>query len=992
MNDILEANYTYDAFISYRHIPHDKAIAEKLQKLLESYKPPKRGKYKNTNKIKRVFRDESELPTSGDLGTDIKKALSQSAYLIVVCSEETAGSAWCMQEIRYFKQLHNGNNEKILTLLVSGDPKEVFPKELCYETKQIALDDGNVGSQTLEVEPLAANIVAKNTFTSLKKLRGEFLRLAAPILGCGYDDLYRRHQRRFVRNFVIVTAVISVSVLAFSGFSYAQAIRIQSQSKEIIVKTQELQTAYSELTEKNDKLEKSNKKLSEQIQETNKQKNLAEENSLEAEKQTVIAKKNANKAKQQERIAILNQKEAEENLRIATEQKKKVIKEKSLRALEAAEMMIDEGNKVAATSLIMETIKSTSDQSEYFKEKTDYLLAKSTSVKMFEKYAVLQQNGKINGCYVSTDGQFVFTASDDKTVTMYKSHSGEKVKTFIHSAAVMNMWVSDKYIYTVTKDFIITKWDIASNKKIKQMKYPIKNNKNTLILKLINNDHNLFLYYRLCDADKNYVAKIDFESGLDEMLYTLEKYTYSFESSNDGRYFLIERDNKLIINDTINGTQKDISFKNYEIEKMLFNGNKNIIVIAKNMTTNYCDILIYDLKGNFKSKIISNNTLNIAPDEWLVDANISPDEKYLALGWYSGRCSIYNLQNNVFLQNIDANAAALHRINFTGDSKYLILGASLSGKIIKVWKYSNNYFQDYKEVTPPNMDVSGLSLNNNNGIMAISSIDGSTHLYSINQAFNEQIVEMDISELYNSYSNSVNDIKMMSKDCKYIILSKYNNKEPYGHQALKVIDKLSGNIISQYKGTKNIVDATPSNDFSFALIQEPLSNKYILDLKTGKKLFSAKIPMEYEAISLIDSKNAYILTFNGYLHKVNIITGKVLSTVKLNLNLGAISTWKLNVDDKYNRVTVIGQYPRGIEEIGFVFQLSTGKKMYDLYHPDHYGEILTNVNGSFVYQDVQLKQTLRTTIPTYDGLIIEAKKQTDYRILSKDEKNIYGIE
>ena len=31
----------YDAFISYRHLPLDMAIASQTQKLLESYKPPK---------------------------------------------------------------------------------------------------------------------------------------------------------------------------------------------------------------------------------------------------------------------------------------------------------------------------------------------------------------------------------------------------------------------------------------------------------------------------------------------------------------------------------------------------------------------------------------------------------------------------------------------------------------------------------------------------------------------------------------------------------------------------------------------------------------------------------------------------------------------------------------------------------------------------------------------------------------------------------------
>ena len=40
------AEYKYKAFISYRHIEPDMQAAEKLQKLLESYKPPKNiGKF-----------------------------------------------------------------------------------------------------------------------------------------------------------------------------------------------------------------------------------------------------------------------------------------------------------------------------------------------------------------------------------------------------------------------------------------------------------------------------------------------------------------------------------------------------------------------------------------------------------------------------------------------------------------------------------------------------------------------------------------------------------------------------------------------------------------------------------------------------------------------------------------------------------------------------------------------------------------------------------
>ena len=104
-------NYKYDAFISYRHVSPDKEIAEKLQKKLENYKPPKSlFKEKKFGGL-RVFRDETELPTSSNLSNDIRTALEESEFLIAICSKTTKDSRWCMEEIEYFKELHRGNKK-----------------------------------------------------------------------------------------------------------------------------------------------------------------------------------------------------------------------------------------------------------------------------------------------------------------------------------------------------------------------------------------------------------------------------------------------------------------------------------------------------------------------------------------------------------------------------------------------------------------------------------------------------------------------------------------------------------------------------------------------------------------------------------------------------------------------------------------------------------------------------------------------------------------
>ena len=182
--------YKYDAFISYRHLPEDKAAAVYLQQLLERHK-------RKDGKHLRIFRDQSELPTSGDLGSDIQDALAQSRFLIVIASPSYRESKWCMAELNYFRSLHVNSNHRILPLLLVGEPAESFPEVLRWEMEEVVSTDGSKHLERQEVEPLGADIRAVSIRKQRKRLKTEYLRIAAPILGCGFDDLYQRAQRKW---------------------------------------------------------------------------------------------------------------------------------------------------------------------------------------------------------------------------------------------------------------------------------------------------------------------------------------------------------------------------------------------------------------------------------------------------------------------------------------------------------------------------------------------------------------------------------------------------------------------------------------------------------------------------------------------------------------------------------------------------------------------------------------------------------------------------
>ena len=340
----MEKNYKYDAFISYRHISPDREIADRLQKKLENYKPPKALYDGKAFEHWRVFRDETELPTSSDLSNDIKAALEESKFLVVVCSKATMESRWCMEEIEYFKQLHNGNNANIITLVADGNPQEVFPPSLCNELIPVTDAHGNTSYQNHVIEPLAANVAGKSVKESLKKLNTEFLRIVAPILGCGYDDLYNREQKKRVRRMLAIAGTILALLLLFGVYNSAMLWEINNQKTALAAanvdlqkKTDELNLSNENLKKSNQELEKKTKEAEKNLAEAKKQKKLAEDNLKEADAQKKKAEANLKEANKQKKFAEENLKEAEKQEAQAKENLHEAEKQKKLAEENAAE-------------------------------------------------------------------------------------------------------------------------------------------------------------------------------------------------------------------------------------------------------------------------------------------------------------------------------------------------------------------------------------------------------------------------------------------------------------------------------------------------------------------------------------------------------------------------------------------------------------------------------------------------------------------------------
>lgn len=202
-------NYHYEAFISYNHNPEDIRIANMLQQKLEHFRIPKNIKSKTSKgEIHRIFLDRGELEVAGDLNEKIMRAIENSEYLIVICSEKAKTSPWIKKEIDYFLKFHD--KDQILTVVTDGEPADVVPEILRYRERT----DENGTLIREEVEPLSCDYRG-----DLKKAnRSELPRLVSAIIGCRYDDLVQRQRHYRMQRLMILLAVIAAVLISALGY------------------------------------------------------------------------------------------------------------------------------------------------------------------------------------------------------------------------------------------------------------------------------------------------------------------------------------------------------------------------------------------------------------------------------------------------------------------------------------------------------------------------------------------------------------------------------------------------------------------------------------------------------------------------------------------------------------------------------------------------------------------------------------------------------
>lgn len=219
----------YWAFLSYSH--HDKAVAKRLQRQLETYRVPARLIGRETSqgpvpaRVAPVFRDRDELHAGADLKASVQDALSRSRWLIVVCTPDAARSPWVNREIIEFKRLRGERH--VLALIARGEPfasdmpgreaEECFPPALRRALNEQGVPEGE------PLEPIAADMRKHGDGPQRATLK-----LLAGMIGVGFDDLVRRDMQRRVR---VLSAVAGASVVGVLGFALLAVMAVRARNE-----------------------------------------------------------------------------------------------------------------------------------------------------------------------------------------------------------------------------------------------------------------------------------------------------------------------------------------------------------------------------------------------------------------------------------------------------------------------------------------------------------------------------------------------------------------------------------------------------------------------------------------------------------------------------------------------------------------------------------------------------------------------------------------
>lgn len=169
------------------------------------------------------------MPLANNLSDPIEKALSNSDFLIVICTPRLAASRWCEKEIETFIKMHG--REHVLLVLAEGEPAESFPELMTYQEVEVTDADGNTVIERKPLKPLAADVRGMNNKQRLNAMDIAVIKLAAAMFGLNFDDVRQRHREQKLKKRIRISGAITSVVAIFALVCLVLLARIKTQNE-----------------------------------------------------------------------------------------------------------------------------------------------------------------------------------------------------------------------------------------------------------------------------------------------------------------------------------------------------------------------------------------------------------------------------------------------------------------------------------------------------------------------------------------------------------------------------------------------------------------------------------------------------------------------------------------------------------------------------------------------------------------------------------------
>jgi len=286
---------------------------------------------------------------------------------------------------------------------------------------------------------------------------------------------------------------------------------------------------------------------------------------------------------------------------------------------------------------------------------------------------VFEGHGKgISSVAFSPDGNYVVSASNDKTIKIWEISTGKLVKTLEgHKKYVTSVALSSdgKYIVSGSNDRTVKVWEFSTGKLVRTIR-----------------GHTWFVSAIAVSPDGNYIISGSFDKDIKvwdintgDIVRTLEghkKEVRSVAISPDGEYIASASSNRTLKVWSLETGQivRTIDAHRKHINSVVFSSDgKHIFSGSNDKTIREWDIATGKLVRTFEGH--TWDVLTVA---------VSLDGNYIVSGSYNKEIKVWDLNTNELVRTLEGHKREVGSVAISPDGKYLVSGSN--DKTIKIWK------------------------------------------------------------------------------------------------------------------------------------------------------------------------------------------------------------------------------------------------------------------------------------------------------------------